>query len=445
MRTRPTTLISHGAPHWLRTTIELLAILSSLATPASHAAEINAADTAWILTSSGLVLFMTVPGLAMFYGGLVRARNVLSVLAQCFAITAACSMLWVIAGYSLALTDGGPAQPWIGGLDRIFLQGLNAETMHENLPEAVFCMYHMTFAIFAPALIVGSLVERIRFSALLIFASLWMLMVYVPVCHWLWGQGWLANLGAMDFAGGIVVHAAAGTAALTAATMLGPRKGFPRLQAPPHNLTLTATGAGILWVGWHGFSAGSALMANGSAAMAMLTTHIGAATGSLVWMTVEWIRFGKPTLLGIVTGMIAGLGMIAPAAGYVSPAGAIVIGIIAGAIGLPAIHLIKQQLKIDDSLDVFPVHGLGGILGALLTGILASEMLGGTGLAAEGGIPGQLAAQLIAITCTVIWSGQVSWIILKLIDRHAGGLRVSSECETEGLDIRQHEEQGYNL
>lgn len=430
----------------MRTIIVLAGSIAplSLSMPAL-ADDINAADTAWILTSSGLVLFMTTPGLALFYGGLVRSKNVLSVLAQCFAITSACSMIWTLVGYSLALTNGGSLNPWIGGTDRFFLLGVNAESMKDNLPEAVYCMYHMTFAIFAPALMVGSLVERMRFSAMLIFCGAWMMLVYVPVCHWIWGNGWLADLGAMDFAGGIVVHASAGSAALVAAILLGPRKCFPRMQTPPHNLTMTAAGAGILWVGWHGFSAGSALMASGSAAMAMLTTHIAAATGSMVWMLTEWIRFGKPTLLGILTGMIAGLGMVAPAAGYISPMGAAIIGVVAGVIGLPTIHLIKQRLKIDDSLDVFPVHGIGGILGSIMTGLLASDRLGGTGVTAAQGIAGQLSIQIIAVTCAILWSGGISWMVLKLLQRYTSGLRVCTETETEGLDITMHDEQGYNL
>ena len=411
---------------------------------AVRADELNSADTAWILTSTGLVLFMTVPGLALFYGGLVRTKNVLSVLVQCFAVTSLVSVLWMVAGYSLALTDGGSLQFWLGGSSRLFLLGLDAESLTGNLPEAVFCMYHLTFAVFAPALIIGGLVERMKFSAVLGFTTFWTLLVYIPVCHWMWGGGWLAGIGAVDFAGGIVVHTTAGTAALTAAWLVGPRRGFPHALTPPHNLTLSAAGAGILWVGWHGFSAGSALMANGAAGMAMLTTHIAATVGALVWMAVEWLKFGRPTLLGILTGMIAGLGIISPAAGFVGPLGAMIMGAVAGFVCFFAIHWIKRKLAIDDALDVFPVHGVGGMLGSLLTAFFAAEALGGGGLPTGLGIVSQFGAQALAVAVALAWSGIVSFLCLKLMDRLVG-LRVATDEETEGLDISLHNGKGYYL
>ncbi|TAN53820.1 MAG: ammonium transporter [Methylococcaceae bacterium] len=407
---------------------------------AASADELNSADTAWILTSAALVLFMTVPGLALFYGGLVRTKNVLSVLVNCFAITSLASILWVVVGYSLALTEGNS---WLGGWSRLLLSGMDADSLHGNLPESVYVMYHLTFAIFAPALIVGGLVERMKFSALLAFVALWLLLVYVPVCHWLWGGGWLQQMGVMDFAGGIVVHTSGGIAALMAALMLGPRRGFPRTPMPPHNLTMTATGGGILWVGWHGFSAGSALMANGAAGMAMLTTHIAAAAAALVWMGIEWLRFGKPSVLGVITGMVAGLGMVSPAAGFIGPGGALLIGITAGAVCLFSILWIKRRLGVDDALDVFPVHGIGGMVGAVLTGVFAAESLGGRGLAGDAGMLAQVALQAFGVGVTLAWSGGVSFMLLKGLDL-ALGLRVNPDEETEGLDIALHDSKGYN-
>ncbi|MGY6276597.1 ammonium transporter [Methylomonas sp. MgM2] len=410
----------------------------------AYAEEINSADTAWILTASGLVLFMTVPGLALFYGGLVRTKNVLSVLMQCFAITSLVSVLWLLGGYSLALSDGGSWQALLGGFSKLSLSTLDADSIKDNLPETVFCMYHLTFAIFAPALIVGGVAERMKFSALLWFVAFWELLIYVPVCHWLWGGGWLSDMGVMDFAGGIVVHVSGGVAALIGAVMLGARRGFPRVPMPPHNLTMTATGAGILWVGWHGFSAGSALMANGAAGIAMLATHMSAAAGSLAWMTLEWIRFGKPSGLGLITGMVAGLGMIAPSAGFVAPLGGLVIGLLAGSLCFFTLHWIKRRFAIDDTLDVFAIHGVGGMVGSLLTAVFASEQLGGIGTIADNGFVGQFTAQLIAILVVAIWSGGISYLVLKILDMTLG-LRVGASDETEGLDITLHNEQGYNL
>lgn len=422
----------------------VLMVLLLTASRMTVADEINSADTAWILTSTGLVLFMTVPGLALLYGGLVRTKNVLSVLVQCFAVTSLVSILWMIGGYSLALTDGGDLQNWLGGTSRLFLWGLNAESLSANLPEAVFCMYHLTFAVFAPALMIGGLVERMKFSAILWFTAIWTLLVYVPICHWIWGGGWLAQLGVIDFAGGIVVHTTAGIAALTGAWLVGPRRGFPATLMPPHNLTLSAAGAGILWVGWHGFSAGSALMANGAAGIAMLTTHIAATAGALVWMAVEWRYYGKPTLLGLITGMIAGLGIISPAAGFVGPAGALFMGTVAGFVCFFAIHWIKRKLAIDDALDVFPVHGVGGMIGSLLTAPLALTVLGGSGLPTELNVFNQIAIQILAVGVALLWSGGVSYLGLKLLDRVLG-LRVNVDEETEGLDIALHNGKGYHL
>lgn len=420
-------------------------LLLTLLTPLTASAEqLNAADTAWILTSAGLVLFMTLPGLALFYGGLVRTKNVLSIIMACFSITSLVSVLWAAAGYSLALTDGGDWQSVLGGFSQIFLTDMHADKLKGNLPEAVFSMYHLTFAIFAPALIVGGLAERVKFFPLLFFCTMWELLVYVPVCHWIWGEGWLAQLGVMDFAGGIVVHGSGGVAALVGAIIAGPRRGFPRTPMMPHNLTMTAIGAGILWVGWHGFSAGSALMANGAAGMAMLSTHICASAASVTWIFLDWWRFGKPSVLGVMTGMVAGLGMIASGAGYISPFGAFLIGIIAGIACFYSIQLIKHILKIDDALDVFPVHGVSGILGALLTAVFADPRFGGTGIVSESGIAGQLFIQSIGILSTVAWSALISFALFKLLEMTTG-LRVTQEDEIIGIDIAQHDQQGYNL
>jgi Amt family ammonium transporter len=405
---------------------------------------LDSGDTAWLLTSTALVLFMTLPGLALFYSGLVRSKNVLSVLMQCFSITCLVTVLWLVGVYGLAFGDGGGAQAWIGGFGKAFMRGVTVDSLSGSIPESVFSMFQLTFAIITPALIVGGFAERMRFSAMLWFSALWLVLVYAPVCHWVWGGGWLAEMGLLDFAGGTVVHVNAGVAALVAALVLGRRRGFPDTAMPPHNMTLTVAGAAMLWVGWFGFNAGSAVAADGSAGMAMLVTHIGAAAGSLAWMFSEWIRFGKPSVLGIVTGMVAGLGTITPASGFVGPVGALFIGLAAGVICFFATSYLKRTLKIDDSLDVFPVHGVGGITGTFLAGIFVSAGLGGMGFAEGVTMRSQVVTQVIGIVATMVWCGVLSYVILKLIDATIG-LRVSSEQETEGLDVAQHNETGYNL
>lgn len=412
----------------------------------ASAEELNGANTAWILTSTALVLFMTIPGLSMFYAGLVRTKNVLSVFMQCFMITCVSSVLWLIVGYSLAFGEGNA---WIGDLSRVMFSGISRETLSGDIPEALFAMFQMTFAVITPALIVGAFAERMKFSAMLLFSAIWLLVVYVPVTHWVWGGGWLSALGVYDFAGGIVVHITAGVAALVAALVIGPRKGFPATAMPPHNLTMTIAGAGMLWVGWFGFNGGSALAANGDAAMAIIVTHISASMGAFTWMAIEWKRFGKPSALGAVTGMVAGLGTITPASGFVGPGGALIIGLLAGMVCFGATQYIKRVLKIDDSLDVFPVHGVGGILGSLVVAVFASTQLGvfsGYGFA-DGitTIAGQLSVQAIGVVTTIVFTAVSTYIILKLVGALTGGLRVDEEAEQQGLDVVSHEETGYNL
>ena len=424
------------------------ALMLGLVIPtAGFADSLNGANTAWIITATALVLFMTIPGLSLFYGGLVRVKNVLSILMQCFAITCAASLIWIICGYSLAFTDGGSLNSWIGSLDNFMLGNVMEDTLAGDIPESVFAMFQMTFAIITPALIIGAFAERIKFSAVMIFSCIWLLVVYVPVTHWVWGGGWLQEMGLLDFAGGTVVHVTAGTAALVAALVIGNRKGFQQHAMTPHNLTMTITGAGMLWVGWFGFNAGSALAANGDAGMAMLVTHISAATGSLAWMMMEWIKYGKPSVLGIVTGMVAGLGTITPASGFVGPGGALIIGFTAGIVCYYATQLIKQKYKIDDSLDVFPVHGVGGILGTILAGIFASSELGvfsGQGYAEGMAMLSQLKVQAIGVVSVLVFTAVATYLILKLVDMMVG-LRVDAEQETYGLDLSQHDERGYDL
>ncbi len=412
---------------------------------AGEKSELNSGDTAWILASTALVLFMTLPGLALFYGGLVRTKNVLSVLLQCFAITGIVSILWVIAGYSLAFSDGNA---FIGGFSKVFFAGVMEGSLTGSIPEPLFAMFQMTFAIITPALIIGGFAERMKFSSILLFSSLWLLLVYCPITHWVWGGGWLQQMGLLDFAGGTVVHITAGVASLVAALVIGRRDGFPSIALPPHNMTMTVTGAGMLWVGWFGFNGGSALAANGDAAMAMLVTHLSAAAGAMSWMFREWKKFGKPTALGTVTGMVAGLGTITPASGFVGPAGALVIGTIAGLLCFNAVLFMKTVLKVDDSLDVFPVHGVGGITGTLLAGVFASTGLGvfsGQGFA-EGisSMSSQLFVQFIGVAATAGYTAVVTFVILKVVNAIVA-LRVCKECEVEGLDVYGHGEQGYIL
>jgi Amt family ammonium transporter len=407
---------------------------------------LNSANTAWILTATALVLLMTLPGLALFYGGLVRRKNILSILMQCFAIAGVSSILWFIVGYSLAFGEGNA---WIGDFSKVLMVGMTKETLAGDIPESLFMLFQMTFAVITPALIIGAYAERMKFSAVLLFSGLWLLVVYAPITHWVWGGGWLAQMGVYDFAGGIVVHITAGVAALVAALVLGPRHGFPKTPMLPHNLTMTVTGAGMLWVGWFGFNGGSALAANGDAAMAMLVTHLSASAGALTWAAIEWKKFGKASVLGAVTGMVAGLGTITPASGFVGPGGALIIGVSAGVVCFYSTVYIKHKLKIDDSLDVFPVHGIGGILGTLLAGVFASTELGAfSGFGYAEGIStmiGQVTVQLIGIGATILYTAIVSYLLFKLVALMTKGLRVSKEQEITGLDITEHDEVGYNL
>ncbi len=430
----------------------LAALLAASPVVANAADTIDPGASAWLLTSTALVLFMTLPGLALFYGGLVRSKNVLSVLMQCFAIACVATLLWFIVGYTLAFGAGGNG--FIGGLGNVLFAQVQEGTLTPTLsasvlvPESLFAMFQMTFAIITPALVVGAFAERMRFAAMLLFSALWLLVVYAPVTHWVWhADGWLFKKGLLDFAGGTVVHITAGVAALVCALVLGPRKGFPQQAMPPHNMTMAMTGAGMLWVGWFGFNAGSALAADGNAAMAMLATQVSAAAGAFAWMCVEWIKHGKPSALGIITGMVAGLGTITPASGYVGPGGALIIGLSAGVVCFFATMAIKRHLKIDDSLDVFPVHGVGGILGTFLAGIFASASLGvfsGQGYASGMDMSGQLLVQLTGIAATALYTAAVTWVLLKVVGL-VTRLRATPDEETEGLDLVLHDERGYDI
>ena len=432
-------------------TIKQLALLSAttLVSTGASAQEINGADTAWILTSTALVLFMTIPGLSLFYAGLVRSKNVLSVLMQCFALTCLMSLVWFAVGYTIAFgSDGVEQGKWIGDFGNMFFANIGMDSVTGTVPATLFAIFQMTFAIITPALIVGAFAERMRFSAMLLFSTLWLIFVYSPVCHWVWGGGWLGEMGLQDFAGGTVVHITAAVAALVAAVMMGPRRGFGTVAMPPHNLTLTVAGAGMLWVGWFGFNAGSAVAADGSAAMAMLVTHLSASAGALSWMAMEWLRHGKPSMLGTVTGMVAGLGTITPASGSVGPAAAVVIGLTAGVVCYFATNYLKNKLKVDDSLDVFPVHGVGGMLGTLLAGVFCSTQLGifsGNGFS-EGisSIGGQLMVQGTGVIATLLYTAVVTFILLKIVASMVG-LRVDDDEETQGLDLVLHDERGYDL
>ncbi|MDG1025606.1 MAG: ammonium transporter [Gammaproteobacteria bacterium] len=427
---------------------KILAATLLLLLPSVAAAQdaLSGANTAWILTSTALVLFMTLPGLALFYGGLVRTRNVLSVLMQCFAIAVVVSILWLVVGYSIAF---GPAESaYWGGLSKVMFSGVVLDSLSGDIPETVFASFQMTFAIITPALIVGAFAERIKFSAMLLFSALWTLIVYFPVANWVWGGGWLGQMGLIDFAGGTVVHVTAGIGALVFAVVIGQREGFPTTPMMPHNLTMSFTGAGMLWVGWFGFNAGSALAADGSAGMAMFVTHISAATGALTWMIIEWIKYGKPSGLGAITGMVAGLATITPASGSVGPAGALVVGLSGGVICYFATTYLKQKVKIDDSLDVFPVHGVGGIVGTLLAGVLVSGNLGifsGNGLAEGMTVGSQLVVQIIGVLSVAAYTGMLTFLLLKLVGAVTSGIRVTQEEEQMGLDITDHDEKGYSM
>ncbi len=412
-----------------------------LGTPATPT--LNTGDTAWLITATALVLLMTLPGLAAFYSGLVRTKNVLSVCMQCFAIACLVSVLWFAGAYRLVFGESGSYQWLIGPLSELGFAGIGRHSLHGTTPEAAFAMFQLTFAIITPALVVGGFAERMKFSAVLWFSAAWLLLVYVPVCHWVWGGGWLAQRGVLDFAGGIVVHINAGVAALVTALVLRERKGFPHHPMPPHSMPLTVLGAGMLWVGWFGFNGGSALAANGSAAMAILVTHLAAAAGALSWMAMEWVRFGKPSLLGIVTGTVAGLGTITPASGFVGPEGAVVIGICAGVVCFLATQLLKRKLSIDDSLDVSPVHGVGGALGTLLTSVFVDARFGGVGYAEGMTLGRQLLAQVTGVLAAAAWCAVLTFVILKVLDAMLG-LRVTEDQEREGLDLALHGERGYS-
>ncbi|MCZ6590610.1 MAG: ammonium transporter [Alphaproteobacteria bacterium] len=403
----------------------------------------SGADTAWILTSTALVLFMTLPGLALFYGGLVRAQNVLSVLMNCFAIACVISIVWLVLAYSIAFGDGGAGNQWWGGLGKWFLAGVDVDTVSGTIPESLFFMFQMTFAIITPALIVGAYVERIHFSFVIVFSVIWVLLVYAPVVHWVWGGGFLADKGVIDFAGGIVVHITAGVSALVLAIMLGRRRGFPSELQAPHNPGMTMIGAAMLWVGWFGFNAGSALAADGSAGMAMTVTHISAATGAIAWSVMELIRYRKASLIGAVTGMVAGLATITPASGVVGPVGGLALGLAGGVVCFTITQMIKQKFKIDDSLDVFAVHGVGGALGTMLAAIFASTALGGNGLTEGVTIVGQLGVQAYGVIVGVVWAAVITFIIVKVIAMFVP-FRVKEEDEVQGLDLAMHGERGYH-
>ncbi len=418
----------------------IMATIGLIIWPGLAFANVDSGDTAWILTATALVLFMTLPGLALFYAGLVQPKNIVSVLMHHFAIACLMSVLWVVAGYSLAFSGDGA---YLGDLGNLFMSAITIDSLSGTIPESLFGAFQMTFAVITPALIIGAYVERIRFSAVLIFSGLWLLVVYAPVTHWVWGGGFMAAMGVMDFAGGIVVHATAGTAALVAAVVIGRRRNFPASVQPPHSPVLTMIGACMLWVGWFGFNGGSALAAGQGAAMALLVTHISAAVASLVWMVIEWKKFGRPSLVGIATGMVAGLATVTPASGFIGVPGGIILGLAGGYFCYVAVDVIRNRLNIDDSLDVFAVHGVGGILGSLLVAVLATDTFSGLGLAEGMSVASQLSVQAISVGITVIWTAIASYVILKIAGVF-GGLRVTDDEEVEGLDIAQHGERGYH-
>ena len=423
-----------------------LLVVGMVAVPSiALADELNSGDTAWMITATVLVLFMTIPGLSLFYAGMVRSKNVLSVLMQCFAITGLMSILWALFVYSLAFDDSGSMNAFVGGLGKAFLSGVTVDAMSGTIPETVFMTFQMTFAIITPALMVGAFAERMKFSAMLLFMSAWVVICYAPVCHWVWGGGWLGDYGILDFAGGTVVHINAGIAGLVAAIVLGKRAGYPTTQMPPHNLGLTIIGASMLWVGWFGFNAGSELAADAVAGMAMAVTQLATAAAALAWMFAEWIKHGKPSVLGIASGAVAGLVAVTPACGSIGPMGAIALGIVAGVGCFFAATTLKRSAGYDDSLDVFGVHAVGGIIGALGVGILCATQFGGAGFGdGNESISAQLVAQSIGVIATIIYTGICSFIILKVVDVIVG-LRVDEEQESEGLDLALHNERGYIL
>ena len=424
-------------------TIAALAGAVALALPRAAWAQdgLSAGDTAWMLTSSVLVLFMTIPGLSLFYAGLVRAKNVLSVMMQCFVITCLVTLIWTVYGYGLAFGDGGGLNAFVG-VGKFFLSGVGVDTVSGTIPESVFQMFQLTFAIITPALMVGAFAERMKFSAMLLFMALWVTAVYAPVAHWVWGGGWLGEMGVLDFAGGTVVHINAGVAALVLCIVLGKRHGYPTTPMPPNSLVLTVVGTSMLWVGWFGFNAGSQLAADGTAGMAMAVTHIATATAALAWMTTEWMVHGKPSVLGIATGAVAGLVAVTPASGTVGPVGALAVGLASGVVCYWAASSLKRKLGYDDSLDVFGVHGVGGFVGAILTGVFTAEVFGGSGL--DGGIGQQVGLQFIGAAATIVYSGVLTLVLAKAIDA-AMGLRVTADEEAEGLDLALHDERGFSL
>ena len=418
--------------------------LLALAVPGIASAQdvLDSGDTAWMLTATALVLFMTIPGLSLFYAGMVRAKNALSVMMQCFAITCLMTVLWALYVYSLAF--GNDVGGVIGDFSKAFMSGVGVDVVSGTIPETVFSIFQLTFAVITPALIVGAFAERMKFSAMLWFMALWVTIVYAPIAHWVWGGGWLGGLGVLDFAGGTVVHINAGVAGLVAAIVLGRRRGYPRTAMKPSNLVLTMVGAGMLWVGWFGFNAGSELAADGVAGMAMAVTQIATAAAALTWMFLEWFNHGKPSALGLVSGAVAGLVAITPASGFVGPMGALVIGAASGLMCYLAVVKVKHAMGYDDSLDAFGVHGIGGIVGALLTGVFVDAGLGGAGLAEGATIASQVGLQAVGVVATIVYCGVVSFILLKVLDAVIG-LRVNAEEEEEGLDLVLHDEQGYNL
>lgn len=418
--------------------IAALALLAGPGQALAQEAKLDSGDTAWMLTSTALVLLMTIPGLALFYGGMVRRKNVLATVMQSFAVTCLMTVLWMVIGYSLAFTDGGGLNAYVGGLEKVLLAGMGTDSLIGTIPESVFMTFQMTFAIITPALVCGAFADRMKFSAMLVFLGLWMVVVYAPIAHWVWGGGFLSDAGVLDFAGGTVVHINAGVAGLVAALVIGKRRGYRTENMAPHNLVLSVIGASLLWVGWFGFNAGSALAANGSAGMAMAVTQIATAAAALTWMFAEWIALGKPSVLGIISGAISGLVAITPASGYVDPSGALVIGLVAGIACFWAATSLKNKLGYDDSLDVFGVHGIGGMVGALLTGVFAVEAIGGTPGLFEGN-PGQVLIQLQGIGATIVYSAIATFVILKVIDAVIG-LRVDMETEVAGLDLNLHGE-----